>query len=165
MRIRIRIRIQGAILMRILADPNPLLHWLTLCWKLDLNFKKFKISWQNEYSQSQISYSVQSYRNKTPDEVHRWTQNNFFHIFGEDFLFISYFIQHCFICRPSDSTVPTYAGIESRTVATGALALTTKLDLIRKPRSHPRTYRIIVLNANVKKMLDLSTHRIRVLVL
>jgi hypothetical protein len=43
-------------------------------------------------------------------------------LFG-DFLFFSYYIQHCFICRPSDSTVPTDAGIEPRTVATGALAI------------------------------------------
>jgi hypothetical protein len=35
----------------------------------------------------------------------------------------SYCIQHCFICRPSDSTVPTDAGIEPRTVATSALAV------------------------------------------
>jgi hypothetical protein len=42
-------------------------------------------------------------------------------ILGGDFF--SYFIQHCFICRPSDSTVPTDAGIEPRTVATGALAV------------------------------------------
>ncbi len=41
---------------------------------------------------------------------------NFFFIF-------SYDIQHCFICRPSDSTVPTDAGIEPRTVASGALAV------------------------------------------
>jgi hypothetical protein len=27
------------------------------------------------------------------------------------FLFFTYYIQHCFICRPSDSTVPTDAGI------------------------------------------------------
>jgi hypothetical protein len=39
------------------------------------------------------------------------------------FYFFSYDIQHCFICRPSDSTVPTDAGIEPRTVATGALAV------------------------------------------
>jgi hypothetical protein len=50
--------------------------------------------------------------------------------------FFSYFIQHCFICRPSDSTVPTDAWIEPRTVATSALAATW-LDLIRKlARSH-----------------------------
>jgi hypothetical protein len=34
------------------------------------------------------------------------------------------------ICRSSDSTVSTVAGIEPRTVATGSLALTTRLDLI-----------------------------------
>ncbi len=39
------------------------------------------------------------------------------------FTFCSYNIQHCFICRPSDSTVPTDAGIEPRTVASGALAV------------------------------------------
>ncbi len=39
------------------------------------------------------------------------------------FLKFSYYIQHCFICRPSDSTVPTVAGIEPRTVATGVLTV------------------------------------------
>jgi hypothetical protein len=34
-----------------------------------------------------------------------------------------YHIQHCFICHPSDSTVPTDAGIEPGTVETGALAV------------------------------------------
>ncbi len=37
--------------------------------------------------------------------------------------FFSYCIQHCFICRPSDSLVPTDAGIEPRTVATGTMAV------------------------------------------
>ncbi len=41
----------------------------------------------------------------------------FFNIFFGDFFL------HCFICRPSDSTVPTDAGIEPRTVATGALTI------------------------------------------
>jgi hypothetical protein len=36
---------------------------------------------------------------------------------------IMYFIQHCFICRPSDSTVSEDAGIEPRSVATSALAV------------------------------------------
>jgi hypothetical protein len=45
--------------------------------------------------------------------------NIFFCIFWGDFF--SDYIQHCFICRLSDSTVPTDAGIEPRTV--GALAL------------------------------------------
>jgi len=30
------------------------------------------------------------------------------------FIFIMYSIQHCFICRPSDSTVPANAGFEPR---------------------------------------------------
>ncbi len=54
-------------------------------------------------------------------------------------MFFSFYIQLCFICRPSDSTAPTDDGIEPRTVATRAwqsYALITKLDLIRKARSH-----------------------------
>ncbi len=58
------------------------------------------------------------------------------------FFFSMYCIQHCFICRPSDSTVSEDAGIQPRTVATSALAaylfsnkyksdaLNTRLDLI-----------------------------------
>jgi hypothetical protein len=38
--------------------------------------------------------------------------------------FYMYVIQHCFICRPSDSTVSEDYGIEPRTVAT--LALTAR---------------------------------------
>jgi hypothetical protein len=50
-------------------------------------------------------------------------QSFFLNIFwGIYSIFFSYYIQHCFICRPSDSTVQTDAGIEPRTVATGALA-------------------------------------------
>jgi hypothetical protein len=41
-----------------------------------------------------------------------------------------YFIQHFFICRPSDSTVSDDAAFKTRTFATLALALTTRLDLI-----------------------------------
>jgi hypothetical protein len=49
---------------------------------------------------------------------------DFLYIFLWDFfLFCSYNIHHCFICRPSDSTVPTDAGIEPRTVATCALTV------------------------------------------
>jgi hypothetical protein len=47
----------------------------------------------------------------------------FKYFLGEFFIFSSYYIQHCFICRPSDSTVPTYAGTEPKTVATCALAV------------------------------------------
>ncbi len=49
------------------------------------------------------------------------------------YIFFMYDIQHCFICRHSDSTVSEDAGIEPRTVATTALAsdaLTTRIDLI-----------------------------------
>jgi hypothetical protein len=44
---------------------------------------------------------------------------------GGFFWFFSsmYCIQHCFICRPSDSTVSKDAGIEPRTVTTSALAV------------------------------------------
>ncbi len=44
-----------------------------------------------------------------------------------------YDIQHCLICRPSDSTVPTDAGIELGTVATAALA-------VRRPNHSARSY-------------------------
>ncbi len=58
---------------------------------------------------------------------------NFFYFWGEFFSFF-YYIQHCFICRPSDSTVPKEAGIEPRTVATGALAVRRSNH---SARSHP----------------------------
>jgi hypothetical protein len=49
--------------------------------------------------------------------------------------FAMYAIQHCFICRPLDSTVSEDAEIEPRSVATLALTamgtVTTRLDLIR----------------------------------
>ncbi len=40
-----------------------------------------------------------------------------------DFFSPMYCIQHCFVCRPSDSTVSENAGIEPRTVATSARAV------------------------------------------
>jgi hypothetical protein len=56
------------------------------------------------------------------------------------FLFM-YDIQHCFTCRPSDSTVSEDAGIELRTVATTALAVRrSNLSARYRPhsaRSHP----------------------------
>jgi hypothetical protein len=55
-----------------------------------------------------------------------------------------YFIQHCFICRPSDSTVSEDAGIEPRTVATSALAVrrsshSATLHLIHTRLTHPHS--------------------------
>ncbi len=47
----------------------------------------------------------------------------FKYFLGDLFSFVQYNIQHCFICRPSDFTVSTDAGIEPRTVATSALAV------------------------------------------
>jgi hypothetical protein len=41
---------------------------------------------------------------------------------GDFFDFFMYSIQHCFICRPSDSNVSEDGMIEPRTVATSALA-------------------------------------------
>ncbi len=65
------------------------------------------------------------------------------------FLFM-FDIQHCFICRPADSTVSVDAGIEPRAVAITALAvraLTTRLDLIHfSARSHPQLGYISVEN-------------------
>ncbi len=55
----------------------------------------------------------------------RWPQDS---VRGDNnrgifWIFSVYCIQHCFICRPSDSTVTEDAGIEPRTVATSALAV------------------------------------------
>ncbi len=61
-------------------------------------------------------------------------QANSEQLFSFSSFYLSY--QHCFICRPSDSTVSEDAGIEPRAVATLALTvrrdLTARLDLIRK---------------------------------
>jgi hypothetical protein len=51
------------------------------------------------------------------------------------FLIFMYNIQHCFICRPSDSTVSKDAGIEPSTVATAALAVRRSNN---SARSHPQ---------------------------
>jgi hypothetical protein len=47
-----------------------------------------------------------------------------------DFLVFKYFIHHCFIFRPTDSTVSEDARIEPRIVAWQSDALTIRLDLI-----------------------------------
>jgi hypothetical protein len=50
------------------------------------------------------------------------------------FIFFSNYIQHCFICRLSNSTVPTDAGIEPgplQLMHWQSDALSTRLDLIR----------------------------------
>ncbi len=63
-------------------------------------------------------------------------------------MFFLYFIHNCFICRPSDSTVPEDARIEPRTVATWVL------DVRRcnhSTRSHPEN------SINEKLRLDQSS--------
>ncbi len=50
------------------------------------------------------------------------------------FPYVPYCIQHCFICRPSDSTVSEDAGIDPRTVATLASAVRRSNH---SARSHP----------------------------
>ncbi len=62
-----------------------------------------------------------------------YTQIINFNFFG--FFLFMYDIQHCFICRPSDSTVSEDAGIEPRTVATTALAVGRSNH---SARSHPQ---------------------------
>ncbi len=56
-----------------------------------------------------------------------------------------YFIQHCFICRPSDSTVSEDAGIEPRIVVTLALSVRHSNPSARShlhaARSHPLSAR------------------------
>jgi hypothetical protein len=66
-------------------------------------------------------------------------KNNIFHL--EGFFFLQYFIQHCYICSPSDSTVSEDAiyRIVPMTVADSALAFrrsTTRLDLIHNRLNH-----------------------------
>ncbi len=56
-----------------------------------------------------------------------------------DFFFV-YCIQHCFICRPSDSTVSEDAGIEPRTVATTALTVRRSNH---SAKSHPLHYSVL----------------------
>jgi len=46
-----------------------------------------------------------------------------------------YFFQHCFICRPSDSSEWEDAGIEPRKVATSAFAV---IRCSHSPTSHPQ---------------------------
>ena len=86
-----------------------------LCFCLNL-LASMSASWVNNGESFRPSAVVQS--------LYSLSNIFFLNIFlGDFFLFVQYNIQHCFICRPSDSTVPTDAGIEPRTVATSALAV------------------------------------------
>ncbi len=67
-----------------------------------------------------------------------------------------YFIQHCFICHPSDYTVSEDAGIEPRTVATSTLAVRRSNH---SARSHPRLHE--VQEQNLPKKVYLGTYLIK----
>jgi hypothetical protein len=71
--------------------------------------------------------------------------------------FLMYDIQHCFICRPSDSTVSEDAGIEPRAVATTALAVRRSNH---STRSHPYSARSHPLSAR-SHPLSASGHHIQ----
>ncbi len=62
--------------------------------------------------------------------THRWTSLN-------NITFLMCIIQHCFICRPSDSPRSEAAAIERRTVATWALAVRWYITM-HSDRSHPK---------------------------
>ncbi len=68
---------------------------------------------------------------------------------------IRYFIQHCFICRPSDSTASEEAGIEPRTVATLALAARRSNH---SARSHPQSARSHPQSARSHPQLGYRSH-------
>jgi hypothetical protein len=64
---------------------------------------------------------------------------------GDFLLFFQYFIQHCFICHLSDSTVSEDAGIGPSIVATSALANRrfnhSARSHLHSARSHPHSAR------------------------
>ncbi len=73
-----------------------------------------------------------------------------------DFFFFMYDIQHCFICRPTDSAVSEDAGIEPRTVATSALAVRRSNH---SARSHPQIISPTdILYENGKILFKFSIH-------
>ncbi len=72
---------------------------------------------------------------------------------GDFFIFIFMCgIQHCLICRSSDSTVSEDAGIEPRTVAT--LTLTGRRSS-HSARSHPYRLDLIPISRSHSRRLDL----------
>ncbi len=81
--------------------------------------------------------------------VLKFLKGNFFGFFS--LLVLQHCIQHCFICRPSDSTISEDAGIESRTGATTALAFRRSNHSARShplsARSHPHSARSHPLSA------------------
>ncbi len=100
-------------------------------------------SWRQEWQRWKINSSptgrssqIRFYNSVSIDQI----AFNVFFKKGGLLLFV-YSIQHCFICRPSDSTVSEDTVIKPRTVASRHLlsdTLTTRLDLIHNSAiSHP----------------------------
>jgi hypothetical protein len=81
--------------------------------------------------------------------------------------FVVFFIQHCFICRPSDFTVSDVAGIEPRTVELWdwqSDALSTRLDIIHSARSQPSRLDLIHFSASSHPhRLDLINSRLNLI--
>jgi len=117
-----------------------------LDWGVPVRFSSFlKLSWFTSsiwcWSWASRSHIISKFHAHWGDSTLGlsifWTEAFsivFFLGWGNFFYFFPYYIQHCFICRHSDSNVPTDAGIEARTVATGALAVrrfNPGLDIIR----------------------------------
>ncbi len=70
--------------------------------------------------------------------------------------FFMFFIQHWFICRPSDFTVSEDAGIEPRAVATSALTVRRSNH---SARSHPHAHLILGLNVLILLICILFKYR------
>jgi hypothetical protein len=68
------------------------------------------------------------------------------------FGFFKYVSQHCFICRPSNSTVSENVGIKPRNFAT--LALAVSLLSNHSARSHPQSARSREIKLNGKKLVN-----------
>jgi hypothetical protein len=92
----------------------------------------------------QISFSIMIQKKKRVSHFYH-NNNNSEKLTGGffGFYFVMYFIQHCFICRPSDFTVSEDARIEHRTVATLALAV-RRFNL--SARSHPEFRKVFHAN-------------------
>jgi hypothetical protein len=63
---------------------------------------------------------------------------------------LKYFFQHCFICRPTDSTVSVDDGIESKAVATLALAVSRSNH---SAKLHPPAFSMLVQKRQLLEMV------------
>jgi hypothetical protein len=80
--------------------------------------------------------------------LHTFFKGDFFGFF----LYFMYYIQHSFICRPSNSTVSEDAGIELWTVATTTLAVRRCNHSARSHPLHP-----ILLHINITNLIRIRS--------